>query len=121
MTITATDTLFTVSVKNLRSTRSALADLKACNLVADSLKSALDTCYSYVRKSKKLDIVNDSLEKYLKIEVQAKIISDSICQTTKKQHERKITWLKIQRNVEAIPAAIGVGTIIWAGTEVSKK
>lgn len=111
--IKGTDTSCVVPIDAIRTYNAAISDLDACNEVADSLNAQKER-YKSISETKSVVISDDNvlIDNYKK-QVAEKEITEASYKKEADQHKNKITWLKIQRNVLLIPAAIGTGTIIY--------
>ncbi len=108
MIIQGSDTLFCVSVKNLRSNNNAIADLKACNEMADTLFAERERYKSISEDKSKELFVSDSLNKNKDQQIAEKIITEA---SYKKGEERNKVKGKLLKGT-----SIGLAVIVLVET-----
>lgn len=104
--ITGNDTASIVSNEFITLSNHAFADLEACNELADSLH-AQNRNYELLKKKDEEIISNlEKSEKNLSAQVEAQSIGLELCEKNEAIQQRKITRMKIFRNI--LVAVIGV-------------
>lgn len=115
MSITGTDTTFTVSSTQLRSNNNAIADLRACNEVADTLFAQKKRVESVNRDLKAKSVSDSTQIKALKDQNQSlETLKDSF-QKGEKKNRIKGEILKFTATGAIILAAVE-GAWIWLTT-----
>jgi len=107
--ITGSDTVYSVSKETINAYNLSINYLDACNEVADSLQSRIDTYENAVIPALE-DVIELSkgIEDNLKDQVAESGALIDLYKKSDKKSSRKILSLKVQRNILAATACVGI-------------
>ena len=94
MKIVGNDTLFLVSAKNLRSNNNAIQDLKACNIMADTLYAQKERYKSVNEDLNSQQIINNQIIANQQAQITEKIITETSYKKGEKRAKIKVKILK---------------------------
>lgn len=112
MKVTNQDTIFSVSLATIRTYNHAMADLKACNEVADSLFSQKEKYKKLNQKNEQAIVLYDSINSNQQKQIEEKVIQTTHLEKQNKRLALKSKFFKASAIFVSIIATFEAGWIL---------